>query len=65
MDEMQVKGMSPQKCVADILRAIQRDKREVVVGGFAEKLGVKIHGWFPALFLKLASKQDPRGEIKL
>lgn len=65
MDEMQVKGMSPEACVAEILSALKNNERERVVGGFPEKLGVKIHGISPALFLKMAAKQDPRGEVKL
>lgn len=65
MDEMQEKGISTEACLKQIIKALKRDRREVVAGGFTEKFGVKLHAWFPRLFLKLAAKQDPQGEIKL
>jgi len=64
MDEMQEKGMPVEKCVRIILDAIRREKREVIVAGFKEKLGVKLKAWLPSLFFKIALKQDPRGEVK-
>jgi len=64
MDEMQEKGMPVKKCVHIILDAIKREKREVIVAGFKEKLGVKLKAWIPSLFFKIALKQDPRGEVK-
>lgn len=65
MDEMQKNGMPVEKCVEIILDAIKKEKREIVVAGFKEKLGVKLKAWLPSLFFKMAIKQDPRGEIKL
>ena len=64
MDEMQQKGMPVEKCVRIILNAIQKEKREIIVAGFKEKLGVKLKAWLPSLFFKIALKQDPRGEVK-
>jgi len=64
MDEMQQKGMPVEKCVRIILDSIRKEKREVIVAGFKEKLGVKLKAWFPSLFFKIALKQDPRGEVK-
>lgn len=64
MDEMQEKGMPVEKCVQIILDAIKKEKREIIVAGFKEKLGVKLKAWLPSLFFKIALKQDPRGEVK-
>lgn len=65
MDEMQSKGMPVDECVKAILQAISQNKREIVVGGFKEKLGVKLKSFIPSVFFKMAIKQDPRGELKI
>lgn len=65
MDEMQEKGMPVDKAVSEMLKAIAREKKEVVIGRFKEKLGVKLHAVLPDLFFKMAEKQNPRGELKL
>lgn len=65
MDEMQEKGLPVDKAVAVMLKAIGAKKKEVVVGGFKEKLGVKLSALLPGLFFKIAVKQNPRGELKL
>ncbi len=58
MDEGQAGGISAEKCAKKYLRAIQRDKKEVLIGS-KELLMVHIHKYFPKLFYNLARKIDP------
>ncbi len=64
MDEMQQKGMPVDVAVSKMLGAIANKKKEIIIGGFKEKLGVKLKAFWPKLFFKMASKQDPRGKLK-
>lgn len=65
MDEMQQKGMPVEDAVHTMLAAAASEDREVVIGNFKEKLGVRLKAWLPGLFFKMALKQNPRGEVKL
>lgn len=65
MDVMQQKGMPVDVAVNEMLHAIANTKREIIIGGFKEKLGVKLKAFLPKLFFKMASKQNPRGELKM
>ena len=65
MDEMQLKGMPVDKAVKQMLKAIANKKKEIIIGGFKAKLGVKIKAFLPSLFFKMASNQNPRGELKM
>ncbi len=58
MDEGQAGGISAEKCAKKYLRAIKRDKKEVLIGS-KELLMVYIHKYFPKLFYNLARKIDP------
>jgi short-subunit dehydrogenase len=64
MDDMQVHGMPVEKAVAEMIRAIEQGRREVVVGGFKERLSVKLKAWLPGLFFNMIKKQNPRGAVK-
>ncbi len=48
-------GISPQKCAKDIIRAIKKDKKEVLVGG-KELIMVYINRLFPRIFNFLITK---------
>lgn len=50
MDGGQDKGMSADECAARMMSAIHRDKAQVVIGGFLEKIGVLAARWCPALY---------------
>jgi short-subunit dehydrogenase len=65
MDEMQLKGMPVDVAVRTMIKGIQHQEREVIVGSFTERLGVKLKAWWPAQFFKLALKQNPRGTVKI
>ena len=65
MDEMQQNGMPVDRAVTKMLGAIANKKKEIIIGGFKEKLGVSIKAFWPKLFFKMASKQNPRGKLKI
>ncbi len=56
MDEGQAKGISARKCAEQYIRAIERNKKEVLIGSGAELAMVYLKRLFPALFFKIASK---------
>lgn len=56
MDESQDKGMSPEECARLIIRAIEKNKEEVFIGG-KELRAVWVKRFFPGLFSKTIRKQ--------
>jgi len=58
MDEGQNKGITTEKCAKQYLTAIEKDKKEVLIGS-SELLMVYIHKFLPQLFYKLARKIKP------
>ncbi|MEE4197245.1 MAG: SDR family oxidoreductase [Bacteroidales bacterium] len=58
MDEGQDTGISAEKCARQYLKAIRKDKKEVLIGS-TELLMVYIHKFFPKIFYKLARKIKP------
>ncbi|HSH51568.1 MAG TPA: SDR family oxidoreductase [Bacteroidales bacterium] len=58
MDEGQNTGIDAQKCAKQYLKAIRKDKKEVLIGS-SELLMVYIHKFFPKIFYKLARKIKP------
>lgn len=59
MDNAQANGMPAQECAKRIVQAVQRDKREIVIGG-TERFGVLINRLFPGLFAKIILKREVR-----
>lgn len=57
MDKNQADGMSASKCAKKILKAVSKNKFEVVIGG-KETFGIYIKRFFPRLIHKLASKEN-------
>lgn len=55
MDRMQERGMSAEKCAEQILSAIAKGKREVMIGGI-EIAAVYIKRWLPALYANIARR---------
>lgn len=53
MDKGQKTGLTPEKSARKIIRGLQKEKREIMVGG-NELLMVYIRKFFPKLFYKLA-----------
>ena len=56
MDESQDKGLSPEACAAQIIRAIEKNREEVYIGG-KELRAVWVKRFFPNLFSKIIRKQ--------
>ncbi|MCK4663885.1 MAG: SDR family oxidoreductase [Bacteroidales bacterium] len=58
MDAGQEEGISVEKCAKKIIRAIKKNKKEVLIGG-KEILMVYIKRFFPRLFNKIVLKINP------
>ncbi len=58
MDPGQARGMTVEKAVKKILRAVERRKREVLIGKSDAK-AVYLKKYFPGLFFKLAGRVSP------
>lgn len=52
MDRAQSRGMSPEACAGRIVRALDRDEAEVLVGG-KEVWAVRVDRFFPGIFRRL------------
>jgi short-subunit dehydrogenase len=55
MDEGQAGGVSPQHAAEKILKGIQRNKREILIGK-SELIMLYIRKYFPWLFFRIAGK---------
>ncbi|BDC99368.1 SDR family NAD(P)-dependent oxidoreductase [Persicobacter psychrovividus] len=53
MDKGQKLGMAPEDCAQAIIKAIEKDKQEIVLGRSKEKLGVWIKRFFPSLLERM------------
>lgn len=58
MDHNQATGMSVEECVQKMLAAVQKEKKEVLIGN-KEIKAVTLKRFFPKLFWKVISKQSP------
>jgi len=58
MDEGQNAGVTAEKCAKQYVKAIRKDKKEVLIGA-SELIMVYIHKFLPKLFYKLARKINP------
>lgn len=56
MDHNQETGMSAQECVSQLLKAVMKNKREVLIGN-KEIKAVTLKRFFPNLFWKIIKKQ--------
>jgi dehydrogenase/reductase SDR family protein 7B len=58
MDEGLAGGVSPEKAARQIIRGLQRNRREILVGS-KELLMLKIRKYMPALFFRIAGRIKP------
>ena len=58
MDPGQAGGISVEKAALQIIRGLQKEKKEITVGGM-ELLMLQIRRFFPALYYKLATRIKP------
>lgn len=56
MDNAQDNGLSPEACAAKIIRAIEKDREEVYIGGLREVAGIYLKRFFPGLFSRIIRK---------
>ncbi|MDH5474752.1 MAG: SDR family oxidoreductase [Cyclobacteriaceae bacterium] len=59
MDDAQANGMPADKCARIIIKGIEKNKNELLIGG-KETLGVYIKRFFPGLFAKIIRKAKVR-----
>ncbi len=64
MDEMQQEGMPVEKAVGIIIKGLEHNKKEIIIGGFKEHMAVRLKAFLPNVFLRMATKQNPRGAVK-
>ncbi|MEY3237048.1 MAG: hypothetical protein RI883_1149 [Bacteroidota bacterium] len=57
MDHNQATGMTAEECVKQLLSAVSKNKKDVLIGN-KEILAVKIKRFFPALFWRIIKKQS-------
>lgn len=56
LDENIAKGLNPNYVAKQIIKAIQREKKEIVISGFREKLALFLKKFFPNLLIKILTK---------
>jgi len=59
MDPGQANGMAADKCARQIIKAVAKNKKELLIGG-KEVVMVYIRKFFPALFYRMTSKVSPK-----
>jgi len=57
-DEAIKKGLTPQKAVNKIIRAIEKEKEELYFGGLKEMVAIYLKRWSPGLFAKAIRKAE-------
>jgi short-subunit dehydrogenase len=60
LDSNQEKGMPADECARKILKAAERDQKEVLIGGFTELAAVYLRRFWPSLLFKMVRKNAPR-----
>ena len=58
MDKAQNNGMSAERCAYQIIKAIERNKNEIYIGGLKEVAGIYLKRFFPGLFAKVVIKMS-------
>ena len=58
LDKATAGGLSPEKFAKKALKAIHRQKQEVVIGGFLEVLAVYVKRFFPSLLARMVRGVD-------
>ena len=59
MDEGQAKGMTAEQCARKIIKGVEKEKNELLMGG-KETMAVYIKRFFPGLFAKIVRKAKVR-----
>lgn len=56
LDKATANGLSPEKFAVKAVRAIAREKQEIVIGGLLEKVAVYVKRFFPLLLSRMVRK---------
>jgi short-subunit dehydrogenase len=56
MDHAQANGILPEHCARKMIRAIEKDRLEVYIGGAKEVFGIYVKRFIPGLFARMISK---------
>jgi short-subunit dehydrogenase len=56
MDETTAAGLTAEKCAQQVLKALRKDKEEVIISGLREKYGVFMKRFFPRMLSKILRK---------
>lgn len=56
MDDAQEHGMTAEECALQILKAIEKNKEEVYIGGMKEVTGIYLKRFLPGLFSRIIRK---------
>ena len=57
MDHNQASGMTAERCVTELIHAIEKGKKEVLIGN-KEVKAVTLKRFFPSIFWKIIRKQS-------
>ncbi len=60
MDENQANGISAEECAGQVIRAVENNKKEVVIAGLKETAGLYLKRFFPGLLYKMVRKNAPK-----
>lgn len=59
MDTNQEKGMAPSECAERIIKALEKDKKEIYIGGFREVAAIYLKRFLPDLLFDQVRKNPP------
>lgn len=60
MDQAQANGIAPEECARIVVKAIEKEKEEVYIGGVKEVGGIYVKRFFPKMFSRIVRKVKVR-----
>jgi short-subunit dehydrogenase len=60
MDNAQANGIAPEVCAERIVRAVEQNKKEIVIGGLKETAAVYLKRFWPNLLFEMVRKSPPQ-----
>ncbi|MBU1820733.1 MAG: SDR family oxidoreductase [Bacteroidetes bacterium] len=60
MDENQAQGMPADECARRIMKAVQKDRKEVYIGGMKEGAAIFFRKFWPSFLFKMVRKNAPK-----
>lgn len=56
MDKAQASGMTAEECARQMIKAVEKNKEEVYIGGMKEVSGIYVKRFFPSVFSRIVRK---------